>query len=349
LRESCALTQEHVSPPKRIMVPAVGRRTRTCAERMELDSSSSAAPTTLRARSRASRAVESSAEAWPARRPKPTVSARELPPSRLAPCSPAVAAPAAYSPATSGGLGVGSTTTRRVVGGGADLCGLLVRCPAAGTRGTAVPAWQPLEDGVLSKWVCPGTLRRWATTRHVLSGHPNESADRSTRVYPALPGLLGWQPSRFLNDWVEAERPMRGPSAGQHERRRHPVGQHLAVAAQSLQPPRPGHAHPQPGSGTAAGGRRRPASAPASRSPRRWMRCLSPLIEFRQWLPETVIGKVLRRELRTDEQGASPRMGSRTEVRGPDLLERLAPTRKPVTDGEFRSHPGTGPSSPAGR
>lgn len=140
-----------------------------------------------------------------------------------------------------------------------------------------------------------------------------------------------------------------GQAAGQHERRRHPVGQHLAVAAQSLQPPRPGHAHPQPGSGTAAGGRRRPASAPASRSPRRWMRCLSPLIEFRQWLPETVIGKVLRRELRTDEQGASPRMGSRTEVRGPDLLERLAPTRKPVTDGEFRSHPGTGPSSPAGR
>ena len=95
-----------------------------------------------------------------------------------------------------GGLGVGSTTTRRVVGGGADLCGLLVRCPAAGTRGTAVPAWQPLEDGVLSKWVCPGTPRRWATTRHVLSGHPNESADRSTRVYPRLawPAGLAAQP-----------------------------------------------------------------------------------------------------------------------------------------------------------
>ena len=30
------------------------------------------------------------------------------------------------------------------------------------------------------------------------------------------------------------------------------------------------------------------------------------LIEFRHSLPETVVGKVLRRELRTDEQGASP-------------------------------------------
>jgi hypothetical protein len=36
-------------------------------------------------------------------------------------------------------------------------------------------------------------------------------------------------------------------------------------------------------------------------------------------------------------------------MKGADLLERLAATREPVTDGELRSHPRTEPSSPSGR
>jgi hypothetical protein len=72
------------------------------------------------------------------------------------------------------------------------------------------------------------------------------------------------------------------------------------------------------------------------------------LIEFRHSLPETVVGKVLRRELRTDEQEHRPD-GVENRMKGADLLERLAATREPVTDGELRSHPRTEPSSPSGR
>ena len=72
------------------------------------------------------------------------------------------------------------------------------------------------------------------------------------------------------------------------------------------------------------------------------------LIEFRHWLRETVVGKVLGRELRTEEQGALPQWIQQRGERA-DLLERPAAARGPVTDGEFRSHPGTEPSFPAGR
>jgi hypothetical protein len=65
-------------------------------------------------------------------------------------------------------------------------------------------------------------------------------------------------------------RPGRSPTrlrarraARQRQRRRPPAGHHLAVAPQSVQPPRPGHAHPQPRRRPPAGRRRPPAQRPA--------------------------------------------------------------------------------------
>ena len=57
-----------------------------------------------------SQSAENAAAASPARLPKTIVSVSELPPSRFAPCSPAVHSPAAYKPTTSVAWVSGSTT-----------------------------------------------------------------------------------------------------------------------------------------------------------------------------------------------------------------------------------------------
>jgi hypothetical protein len=83
---------------------------------------------------------------------------------------------------------------------------------------------------------------------------------------PGLPGLAGLaaQPLPRRPDRGRAcLRP--GRATGQRQRRRHPVGDHLAVAAQSLHPPPAWHAHPRSRSGPPAGHRRRPpAQQPAT-------------------------------------------------------------------------------------
>jgi hypothetical protein len=73
---------------------------------------------------------------------------------------------------------------------------------------------------------------------------------------------LGWQPSRFLADRAEAERAFQ--LAQQLDSVNAAAGDYLAVAAQGLHLPRPGHAGPQPRGGPPASHRRRPpAQRPA--------------------------------------------------------------------------------------
>jgi hypothetical protein len=56
-------------------------------------------------------------------------------------------------------------------------------------------------------------------------------------------GRVGWQPSRFLADRAEAERAFQlAERLGSVNAAAARAGHHLAVAAQSLYPPRAGHA-----------------------------------------------------------------------------------------------------------
>jgi WhiB family redox-sensing transcriptional regulator len=80
---------------------------------------------------------------------------------------------------------------------------------------------------------------------------------------PAPERRVGWQPSRFLTDRAEAERALAWPSNSAASTPPSGAGDDLAVAAQGVHPPRPGHPGPQPRGRPAAGRRRPPAQPPA--------------------------------------------------------------------------------------
>ena len=97
--------------------------------------------------------AENAAAASPARLPNTIVSVSELPPSRFAPCSPAVHSPAAYRPDHLGGVGLGldDDPAHRVVRGRRDLHPLARDVEHLVLDELAVHARQLRDDEVLAR------------------------------------------------------------------------------------------------------------------------------------------------------------------------------------------------------
>jgi hypothetical protein len=117
-----------------------------------------------------------------------------------------------------------------------------------------------------------------------------------------LPHRPGRSPTRL--------RPRR--AARQRQRRRSPAGHHLAVAPQSVQPPRPGHAHPQPRRRPPAGRRRPPAQRPAGH-PGALPARERPAAALFQWVRRdeeyATLGANVVVELNSESRAASPPAG----------------------------------------
>jgi hypothetical protein len=114
---------------------------------------------------------------------------------------------------------------------------------------------------------------RAARTNNLLAARWQESGRRRSRRRPLqasmCPVAIGLAAQPVPHQPGRGRTRLRpGRAAGQRQRRRHRARHHLAVAAQSLHPPRPRHAYPQPRGRPPARYRRRPPARRSAGHPR---------------------------------------------------------------------------------